>query len=184
MYYPRHTNTISLWLATVYFKETQIEFSKLWFLSLKVVLILTILANNVDPDKMQLYAAFHLGLHCLPKYLFIVSSIQRFNQEHAFVKTTYHPVVFPPLPLIFQLFWFYLLSQIHILQKRNKIQIWLITWFLLLTLFRRIEFSIWLNTIKLRMSIVYCLGVKGLKFKKKLYFFLRHAGLGLNCGKL
>ena len=23
------------------------------------------LANNVDPDEMQLYAAFHQGLHCL-----------------------------------------------------------------------------------------------------------------------
>ena len=34
---------------------------------LKVVLIL---ANSEDPDDMQQYAAFHLGLHCLPKYLF------------------------------------------------------------------------------------------------------------------
>ena len=37
------------------------------FLSLKVVLIL---ANTADPDEMQHYAAFHLGLHCLPKYQF------------------------------------------------------------------------------------------------------------------
>ena len=29
---------------------------------------LEILANSVDPDEMQHYAAFHLGLHCLPKY--------------------------------------------------------------------------------------------------------------------
>ena len=36
------------------------------FLSLKIVLIL---ANNADPDEMQHYAAFHLGLHCLPKYM-------------------------------------------------------------------------------------------------------------------
>ena len=35
------------------------------FLSLKVV---SILANSADPDEMQHYAAFHLGLHCLPKY--------------------------------------------------------------------------------------------------------------------
>ena len=27
-------------------------------------------ANSVDPDEMQQYAAFHLGLHCLQKYLF------------------------------------------------------------------------------------------------------------------
>ena len=37
------------------------------FLSLKVVLIL---ANSADPDEMQQYAGFHLGLHCLPNYLF------------------------------------------------------------------------------------------------------------------
>ena len=29
-----------------------------------------ILANSADPDEMQHYAAFHLGLHCLPKYPF------------------------------------------------------------------------------------------------------------------
>ena len=44
------------------------------FLSLKVVLIL---ANSEDPDEMQHYAAFHLGLHCWPKYLFRVSSIKK-----------------------------------------------------------------------------------------------------------
>ena len=37
------------------------------FLSLKVVLIL---ANSAEPNEMQHYAAFHLGLHYLPKYLF------------------------------------------------------------------------------------------------------------------
>ena len=37
------------------------------FLSLKVVLIV---ANSADPDEMQHYAAFHLGLHSLPEYLF------------------------------------------------------------------------------------------------------------------
>ena len=28
------------------------------------------LANSVDPDEMLHNAAFHLGLHCLPKYQF------------------------------------------------------------------------------------------------------------------
>ena len=37
------------------------------FLSLKIVLIL---ANSVDPDEMQHYAAFHLDLDCSPKYPF------------------------------------------------------------------------------------------------------------------
>ena len=36
-------------------------------MSLKVILIL---ANMTDPDEMQHYAAFHLGLHYLPKYQF------------------------------------------------------------------------------------------------------------------
>ena len=34
-------------------------------LAMKVVLIL---ANSTDPDEMQHKVAFHLGLHCLPKY--------------------------------------------------------------------------------------------------------------------
>ena len=37
------------------------------FGSLKVVLAI---ASSVDPDEMQHSAAFHLGLHCLLKYLF------------------------------------------------------------------------------------------------------------------
>ena len=28
--------------------------------------------NSVNPDEMQHYAAFYLGLHCLPEYLFLV----------------------------------------------------------------------------------------------------------------
>ena len=30
-----------------------------------------VLANCADPGEMQHYAAFHLGFHCLQKYLFI-----------------------------------------------------------------------------------------------------------------
>ena len=33
------------------------------FLSLKIDFVI---ANIVDPDEMPHYAAFHLGLHCLP----------------------------------------------------------------------------------------------------------------------
>ena len=36
-------------------------------MSLKVALIL---ANSADPDEMQHYVAFHLGLYCLLKYMF------------------------------------------------------------------------------------------------------------------
>ena len=37
------------------------------FLSPKIVYVL---ANSGDPDEMLHVAAFHLGLHCLLKYLF------------------------------------------------------------------------------------------------------------------
>ena len=30
-----------------------------------------VLANSADPDEMPQYVAFHLGLHCLPMYLFV-----------------------------------------------------------------------------------------------------------------
>ena len=29
------------------------------------------LANSADPIEMLDYAAFHLGLHCLPRYMFM-----------------------------------------------------------------------------------------------------------------
>ena len=35
--------------------------------SLKIAFIL---ANSADPDEMSPHAAFHLGLYCLPNYLF------------------------------------------------------------------------------------------------------------------
>ena len=47
----------------MYFKGPGI-FSKL---SIKIMLIIV---NSADPDEMQHYAAFHLGLHSLPKYMF------------------------------------------------------------------------------------------------------------------
>ena len=57
--------TISKGLPIVFFKGLQVEFVNYdVVLSLKVVLIL---ANSADPDEMQHYAAFHLGLYCLPR---------------------------------------------------------------------------------------------------------------------
>ena len=35
-----------------------------------IAFLIFILANRVDPDEMPHYAAFHLDLHCLPKYAF------------------------------------------------------------------------------------------------------------------
>ena len=37
------------------------------FFCLKIFFTFT---NSVDPDEMQHHAAFHLGLHCLPKFPF------------------------------------------------------------------------------------------------------------------
>ena len=65
MDFPIHIDTICM--GSNPFKMSQNFLYYDVFLSLKVVLIL---ANCADPDEMQHYAAFHLGLHCLPKYHF------------------------------------------------------------------------------------------------------------------
>ena len=44
---------------------------------LYILRVVLILENSADPDEMQQYAEFHLGLHCSLKYQFRVSSIQR-----------------------------------------------------------------------------------------------------------
>ena len=38
-------------------------------------------ANSADPDEMLPYAAFHLGLYCLSKYLFIGIQNERLNMH-------------------------------------------------------------------------------------------------------
>ena len=61
MGYPIHIDTIRLELSilSMYFKALSFKIYK------KNILVLT---NSADPDEMLLFAAFHLGLHCLPKY--------------------------------------------------------------------------------------------------------------------
>ena len=55
-------------LFILYFKGLQVKILKNdVFLFLKIDIVLT---NSADPDKILPYAAFHLGLHCLPNYLF------------------------------------------------------------------------------------------------------------------
>ena len=74
MEFPIYIDEISMGLSIVYFKESQVDFSKSCCISaLKVVLII---ASGVNPDEMQHHAAFHLGPHCLPKYPFRGSTIQ------------------------------------------------------------------------------------------------------------
>ena len=53
-------------LSILYFKGMQVHFSIKWSISVPAF----ILANSEDHDEMVHYAAFHLGLHCFPKYLF------------------------------------------------------------------------------------------------------------------
>ena len=69
MDFPIHIGTISMCTFCGH-KYTFLNYDA--FLYLKLVLIL---ANSADPDEMQHYAAFHLGLRCLPKYPFRGSSI-------------------------------------------------------------------------------------------------------------
>ena len=52
---------------------------------MKVVLIL---ANSSDHDEMQCYAAFHLGLHCLPKF-----SCRGSSRLAQVLKTIFHQCV-------------------------------------------------------------------------------------------
>ena len=56
---------ISMELSILYFKGLPVKIS----ITLKIVFIL---ANSADPIEMPPYAAFHLGFHCLPKYLFVL----------------------------------------------------------------------------------------------------------------
>ena len=44
------------------------------FLSMKIVFTIT---NSLDPDEMPHTAAFHLGLHCLPKYLYMILRLKQ-----------------------------------------------------------------------------------------------------------
>ena len=48
-------------------------------------MIVFILSNSRDLDKMPLFAAFYLGFHCLPMYSFRVSSIQKVKGLMPFV---------------------------------------------------------------------------------------------------
>ena len=61
-------HTIKSGWSIVYIYGSHVIISKnIVFLSLKIGFVLV---NSADPYLMQHYAAFHLGLHCLPKYPF------------------------------------------------------------------------------------------------------------------
>ena len=51
--------------CTLYIESSQLFPKYIVFLSLKIEFVL---ATSADADEMQRYAAFHLGIHCLPTY--------------------------------------------------------------------------------------------------------------------
>ena len=61
-------------LSILYFKRSHVEISKFQYISVPEDCFYLIEQNSADPDEMLHHAAFHLGLHCLQKYLF--TSIQ------------------------------------------------------------------------------------------------------------
>ena len=70
MEFPIKIDTVKLGLSIVAIEGSQVTISKnIMILSLKIAFGL---GNCVDPDEMLLYAAFHLGLLCLPKCQFWV----------------------------------------------------------------------------------------------------------------
>ena len=67
MDFPIRIDTISMELSLCIIKASWLKILKrLVLLSLKIVFTFL---NSADTDEMPPYAAFHLGLHCLPKYL-------------------------------------------------------------------------------------------------------------------
>ena len=53
--------------------------------------VVLILANSADPDEMQHTAAFHLDLHCLPKYSFRAFQYKKGKSGQGLKEGTNHP---------------------------------------------------------------------------------------------
>ena len=68
MDYPNHIDTIRMELCILYLKGLLVKISIRWCISFADIFFYH--RNNADSDEMPPNAAFHLGLHCLPKYLF------------------------------------------------------------------------------------------------------------------
>ena len=74
MEFPIKFDTVESGWSIVYIEGSQVIIFIIVFLSLKINFVL---AKSADPDEMLHYAAFHLGLHCLPKTHLRVSGTQR-----------------------------------------------------------------------------------------------------------
>ena len=68
MDFPKHIDTYSMGHSILCFKGPKVEIldNNYVVMALQIGLIL---GNSADPNEMPHYAAFHLCLHCLPKYL-------------------------------------------------------------------------------------------------------------------
>ena len=55
-------------------------------------------ANSEDLDEMPPYAAFHLGLHCLPKYMFTSIQNEKGYTKNVFLQ--YSISIYLKIPLI------------------------------------------------------------------------------------
>ena len=62
--------TVHIERSTVYTEGSLVIISKYIVHVLHSLKIFSVLQNCVDPDETSHRAAFHLGLHCLPKYAF------------------------------------------------------------------------------------------------------------------
>ena len=65
---PRRTSPFITERLLMVHKESNKQNKRMYFCPRRLFLSK---ANSADPDEMPPYAAFHLGLHCLSKYLFI-----------------------------------------------------------------------------------------------------------------
>ena len=66
MDFPIQINAISMDFYIIYLKGSQVRISNSWCNSFPENCF--DLNKSVDPDEMPYFAAFHLGLHCFPKY--------------------------------------------------------------------------------------------------------------------
>ena len=68
MDFPILVDRTSMELSILYFMWSPVKISKLEFVYVPKDSFYH--SNSVNPNKMLLYAAFQLGLHCVPTYLF------------------------------------------------------------------------------------------------------------------
>ena len=64
---PIKFDTIKSGWSIVYIEGSEVIISQKYIFSVKIDFVL---ANSADPDEMQHYTVFHLGIQCLLKYLF------------------------------------------------------------------------------------------------------------------